>query len=142
MFEIRRLGLLALAATVLAISGCGLIYQAGSHYRAHKMSEELKAGQTMSELHQKWGEPDLRAYPDQHTEIWSYAVHANSNDVAATLLYTSAKEGDAGTFLDLKLVDGKLVSWNEAKHTMPAKESSGFRAGMGTGGSSAGAVRY
>src|SRR5256885_17001261 len=110
---------------IVMCSGCGLFYQAGSGYRAHRMSEQLKVGQTIPEVHKNWGEPDIRAYPDSHKEIWSYAVHANSNDLTAQLLYTSAKAGDMGTFLDLTFIDGKLVSWNEAQHTMPAKESGG-----------------
>ena len=63
-------------------------------------------------------------------EIWSYPYKPNSNDIVAGLLYTSTKEGDKGTFLDLKFVDGKLVSWAEAEHTMPPKERSGFGAGI------------
>lgn len=106
------------------------------------MAEELKAGQTMPEVHNKWGEPDLRTYAGARTEVWSYAVHANTNDVAATLLYTSAKEGDAGSFLDLKFVDGKLVAWREARHTMPPKEGSGFSAGMANPGFYPNAAHY
>ena len=67
------------------------------------------------------------------TEVWSYPYKPNSNDVAAALMYTSTKDGDKGTFLDLKFVEGKLVSWQEAEHTMPAKERTGF--GMGINGS-------
>ncbi len=115
-------------------AGCGLVYQAGAGYRAHKMSDELKIGQTMPEVRDRWGEPDIRSYPDGHTEIWSYAVHANTNDVTATFLYTSAKEGDTGSFLDLKFVDGRLASWRQAEHTMPSKEGAGFTAGLANPG--------
>jgi hypothetical protein len=38
----------------------------------------------------------------------------------------SAKEGDKGTFEDLKFIDSSLVSWGEAQHTMPPKEGSGL----------------
>jgi hypothetical protein len=123
-----------LAVLLLFPAGCGLVYQAGSSYRARKMSQELKLGATMPEVHNRWGEPDIRTYPDPHTEIWSYAVHANTSDLTATLLYTSAKEGDTGTFMDLKFIDGKLVSWQQAKHTMPPKEGPGFRAGFASPG--------
>ena len=54
----------------------------------------------------------------------------------AALMYTSAKDGDKGTFLDLKFVGGKLVSWQEADHTMPAKGHTGI--GMNIGGGSIG----
>jgi hypothetical protein len=130
----------ASALLLLFAAGCGLVYQAGSGYRAHKMSKELKLGATMPEVHNRWGEPDIRTYPDPHTEIWSYAVHANSNDLAAKLLYTSAKEGDSGTFMDLKFVDGRLVSWRQTTHTMPPKEGPGFTASFanpGVGGGNA-----
>ena len=123
----------AFAALMVFSPGCGLVYQAASGYRANKMTKALQPGLTMSDVHKSWGEPDIRTYSDQSTEIWSYAKHANSNDMTAALLYTSAKEGDTGSFLDLKFVDGKLVSWSEAQHTMPPKESGGFRAGLGTG---------
>jgi len=106
------------------------------------MSGEIKAGDSMVDIHNQFGEPSLRTYTNDTTEIWSYADKPNSNDIAAALLYTSTKEGDKGTFLDLKFVDGKLVSWAEAEHTMPAKARSGFGAGInapaitGVGGAS------
>ncbi len=84
----------------------------------------------MAQIHDKFGEPDLRQYPNDTSEIWSYPYKPNSNDVTAALLYTSTKEGDRGTFLDLKFVNGSLVSWTEAEHTMPAKERAGFGAGI------------
>jgi hypothetical protein len=112
-------------------AGCGLFYQAGSSYKVNKMENTLKPGMTSLEVHQQYGEPELRNYVNQHSEIWSYAKHANNGDVTAALLYTSAKEGDKGTFLDLKFEDGKLVSWDEAMHTMPAKQGPGFSAGVG-----------
>src|ERR1700693_4928171 len=104
--------LLAVFLTILP-SGCGLFYQAASGYRANKMENTLKPGMTSPEVHQMFGEPDIRNYVNQHTEIWSYAKHANTRDVTAAVLYTSAKEGDQGSFLDLKFDDGKLLSWNE-----------------------------
>ena len=100
------------------------------------MSDSLAVGQTSPEVHHAWGEPDLRTYLPGDTEVWSYAYKPNSNDVAAALMYTSAKDGDKGTFLDLKFVGGKLVSWQEADHTMPAKGHTGI--GMNIGGGSIG----
>lgn len=127
-----RVSLATFAALILCLSGCGVVYQAASGHRASKMQKTLQPGYSMSDVHQMYGEPDIRSYSGQNTEIWSYAKHANSGDPTALLLYTSAKQGDSGSFLDLKFVDGKLVSWDEARHTMPAKESGGFN--IGTGG--------
>ncbi len=111
--------------------GCGAAYQASTQIRSHRMQESLKSGQTMPEVRQEWGQPDIIADQDQNTEVWSYATRPNSNDIAATLLYTAAKEGDSGQFLDLRFVDGKLVSWSKQEHTMPAKRQS-FGIGFGT----------
>lgn len=108
-----------------------MVYQAASGHRASKMQKTLQPGYTMSDVHQMYGEPDIRTYADPSTEIWSYAKHANTADPTALLLYTSAKQGDSGSFLDLKFDDGKLVSWGEAQHTMPAKQSGGFNIGAG-----------
>ncbi len=47
-------------------------------------------------VHQTYGEPDIRNYVNDRTEIWSYAKHANSSDATAAVLYTSAKPGDKG----------------------------------------------
>jgi hypothetical protein len=127
----RKFASPALTLLFSVIAGCGLFYQAASGYRVNKMENTLKPGMSSLEVHQMWGEPDIRNYVNQHSEIWSYAKHANSNDVAAAALYTSAKEGDQGSFLDLKFDDGKLASWNEAAHTMPKKEGAGFSAGFG-----------
>lgn len=132
-------------AVMTSLTGCGLAYQAASEHRASKMQEELQTGLTMAQVHQMFGEPDIEEKPDDTTEIWSYAKHANRNDVTAELLYTSAKEGDAGTFEDLKFVDGKLASWAEAQHTMAPKERSeitttiGYGRGIGGGGRRSGA---
>jgi len=122
-------------------SGCGLFYQAASGYRANQMEKRLQPGMMMPEVHQTWGEPDIRNFVDAHTEVWSYAKHANSNDATAAVLYTSAKEGDQGSFVDLKFVDGKLIAWNEATHTMPKKEGSGLGLGLG-GAPQSGTVHY
>jgi hypothetical protein len=110
--------------------GCGAAYQASTEIRSHRMMESLKPGETMPEVRQDYGQPDIIADQDQNTETWSYASRPNSNDIAATLLYTAAKEGDSGQFLDLKFVDGKLVSWSKQEHTMPAKRQS-FGFGFG-----------
>ena len=120
----------ALMIFTLALAGCGLFYQAGTRLRAERIADSLKVGQSLLDTHQKWGEPDLRQYLANDVEVWSYAYKPNSNDVTAALLYTSTKEGDKGTFLDLKFVQGKLVSWSEAEHTMPSKERAGFGAGF------------
>lgn len=87
----------------------------------------------MAQVQRKFGEAEIKDRSDDRTEIWSYAKHANSNDVTAEILYTSAKEGDQGTFEDLKFVDGSLVSWGEAQHTMPPKEGSGLTTTLGYG---------
>jgi len=112
------------------LAGCGVFYQAGTRIKAAHMSDQLRPGASMSQVHNQFGEPSLRQYPNDTTEVWSYAYKPNSNDITAALLYTSTKEGDKGTFLDLKFMDGKLVSWAEAEHTMPPKERSGFGAGI------------
>jgi hypothetical protein len=129
----RKMAVVAIIAAFSMLAGCGLAYQAASGYRANKMAKSLYPGLAMADVHQMYGEPDIRAYPDQSSEIWSYAKHANTNDMTAAVLYTSAKEGDKGTFEDLKFVNGHLESWGEAQHTMPAKESSGFTIGTGNG---------
>jgi len=115
------------AATVF---GCGLFYQASTRVRASRMTENLKVGESMVEIHRKYGEPDIHQFLSNDNEVWSYAYKPNSNDMAASLLYTQVKEGDRGTFVDLKFQGGKLVSWAEAQHTMPPKQSGGFSAGM------------
>ena len=127
----RRFASLARLLLLFGAAGCGLFYQAASGYRTNKMENTLKPGMSSLEVHNLWGEPDIRNYVNDHTSIWSYAKHANTGDVTAAVLYTSAKEGDKGTFLDLKFVDGKLVTWDEASHTMPAKQGSGFNVGFG-----------
>jgi hypothetical protein len=125
----------ALAAGLIPLmAGCGLFYQAGSQIRASRMQDSLQVGQTALQVHRKWGEPDIRKELAGNVQVWSYAKRANSNDLAATLFYTSAKEGDTGNFLDLRFKDGKLISWEQAKHTMPPKEGAGVSLGMGGGG--------
>lgn len=121
----------ALIGAAAMLSGCGLAYQAGTRVKASHMTQHLQVGEPMAEIHQKFGEPDIHQYLSNSTEIWSYAYKPNSNDLTAALLYTQPKEGDLGTFIDLKFQDGKLVSWAEAKHTMPPKQMSGFSAGIG-----------
>jgi hypothetical protein len=125
-------GAFAAAIMMLGFCGCGVFYQAGTRYRASRMSESLRAGEPMTEVHRQWGEPDLREYPSETVEIWSYPYKTNTNDVTAALLYTSSKEGDQGTFLDLTFVNGKLTAWDEKQHTMPSKERSGFGASFGS----------
>jgi hypothetical protein len=126
--------LLTLSILALAMSGCGLAYDASTHVRASRMVRSLKPGQSSLEVHQNWGEPDMRRYIGSGEQVWSYAIRPNSNDVAATLLYTSVKPGDNGSFLDLKFIDGKLVSWNKTEHTVPSKQGAGFSFGVGPGG--------
>jgi hypothetical protein len=124
----------SLLCAVFTLAGCGLLYDAGARVRTDRMMRELKPGESVLQVHRDWGEPDLRTDVSQSTEMWSYAAHPNTNDLTANLFYTSTKPGDDGKFLDLKFVDGKLVSWNEAQHTMPAKAGSGFSYGVGPGG--------
>jgi hypothetical protein len=113
--------------------GCGLLYGAGSELRTARMARTLRAGETTLQVHNDWGEPDLRSRDDQG-EVWGYVALPNSDDIAATLLYTSTKPGDTDKFLDLKFVEGKLVSWNTVEHTMPPKKGTGFSYGLGASG--------
>jgi len=131
-FRFALLAAISAVATV-AFAGCGLAYQAGTRIKATRMSDSLQVGQTSPEVHHAWGEPDLRTYLPGDTEVWSYPYKPNSNDITAALLYTSSKDGDKGTFLDLKFVGGKLVSWQEAEHTLPAKGHTGISMGIGGG---------
>lgn len=126
--RLRRLAVAAVLGIALAVgsAGCGVAYQAGTIYRAHSMKNSLKVGESSLAVHKQWGEPDIRRDIGGDSEVWSYAARANTNDVAAALFYSSAKEGDKGKFLDLKFVDGKLKSWKEAEHTMPSKQSTGL----------------
>ena len=126
-----RLAIIGAAAILL--TGCGLFYQAGTRVKASRMRDSLQTGQTMVEIHKDWGEPDIRQYPTDDSEVWSYPFKTNSNDIMAALVYTSAKEGDKGTFMDLKFVSGRLVSWSEAVHTVPPKERTSFGAGISGG---------
>ena len=128
-----RLALTIALAALLAIAaaGCGVFYQAGTRIKATHMASSLEAGESMVDVHKQWGEPDIRQYPTADTEILSYPYKTNSNDVMAALVYTSAKEGDKGTFLDLKFDGGRLVSWSEAEHTMPPKEGASYNFGLG-----------
>ena len=124
---------IASAVAFFAVTGCGVAYQAGTRIKATRMADTLQVGQTSPQVHHSWGEPDLRTYLPGDTEVWSYPYKPNSNDVVAALMYTSSKDGDKGTFLDLKFVGGKLVSWQEAEHTMPAKGHTGIGLGVGGG---------
>src|SRR5580693_6495839 len=107
--RVARFGALAVmsAALIAAFAGCGLAYQAGTRIKATRMSDSLTVGESSPEVHHAWGEPDLRTYLPGETEVWSYPYKPNSNDVTAALLYTSSKDGDKGTFLDLKFVGAK-----------------------------------
>jgi len=129
----RRDALLTILILALASAGCGVAYQAGTRLKATRMSDSLQVGEPSPQVHRSWGEPDIRDYLPGDTEVWSYPYKPNSNDITAALLYTSSKDGDKGTFLDLKFVGGKLVSWQEAEHTMPAKGHTGISMGIGGG---------
>ncbi|MFZ0657380.1 MAG: hypothetical protein WBE78_04710 [Candidatus Binataceae bacterium] len=129
MFRLAPLLIIA-ALAVAPVYGCGLFYQAGTRVKASRMTGNLTVGESMVDVHQKYGEPDIHQFLPNDTEIWSYAYKPNSNDLTASLLYTQVKEGDQGTFVDLKFQGGKLVSWAEAQHTMPPKENGGFSAGL------------
>ena len=111
-------------------AGCGAAYQASTQIRSHRMLDSLKAGQTIPEVRRDWGQPDIITDEGPNIETWSYASRPNSNDIAATLLYTAAKEGDTGEFLDLRFINGKLVSWSKQQHTMAAKRQN-FGIGFG-----------
>jgi outer membrane protein assembly factor BamE (lipoprotein component of BamABCDE complex) len=105
-----------------AFAGCGAAYQASTEIRAQRMMDSLKTGQTMPEVRQEFGVPDIITAQGQNTETWSYASRPNSNNLAVALLYTAAMAGDTGQFIDLRFVDGKLVAWSKQQHTMPAKQ--------------------
>lgn len=124
----------AIAGCMVSIGGCGLAYQAGSRIKTSHMKDRLKVGETAIQVHQDWGEPDLRKDLGEHAELWSYASHPNNHDLAASVFYTSTKSGDEGKFLDLKFIDGKLTSWSESERTVPAKQGAGFSYGFGPGG--------
>lgn len=135
--------LVFVVALAVALGGCGVAYQASTEMRASRMQHDLKVGESTVEVHDQWGEPDIRQDADQDTEIWSYAKRSNTNDVAATLLYTNTKEGDSGEFVDLTFVDGKLTSWKEATHTMPSKTGGpGMSFGVRGPGSTTGNKRH
>lgn len=138
----KRFLLIIGLATLLLSSGCGIAYQASTMMRAERMEHSLKVGESTMDVHKDWGEPDLRQNLKGDTEIWSYAKRANTNDIAATLLYTNAKEGDQGQFIDLTFVDGKLTSWKQATHTMPSKKSTGLSFGIGGPGATTGSVTH
>jgi hypothetical protein len=123
----------AVALLATAAFGCGALYQAGTQVRAHRMLNSLEVGQNATEIHGKWGQPDIISDGANGAQVWSYAERPNSDDVAASLFYTSAKEGDQGTFIDLQMVDGKLKSWNEAQHRMPQKKGTAFGYSVGAG---------
>jgi hypothetical protein len=123
-----------IAASAAFVSACGVVYDASARVRTTRMAHDLKPGEPTLEVHRDWGEPDLRTTIDSDTEMWSYVATPNSNDIAATLLYTSTKPGDNDKFLDLKFIDGKLVSWGTAEHTMPAKRGAGFSYGLAPNG--------
>lgn len=131
MNRLGRLIILAVATVGIA-TGCGVAYQAGTRIKAAHIADSLRVGQSSPEIHRRFGEPDIRQYLPGDTEVWSYPAKPNSNDLTAALLYTSTKDGDQGTFLDLKFAGGKLVSWTKAEHTMPLKGHTGI--GMGIGG--------
>lgn len=135
----RALGALLLS---VMLAGCGVVYDTSAHLRTSRIAHSLKAGETTLAVHDEWGEPDLRTQEADNTEVWSYVSTPNSNDAAAMLLYTSTKPGDTGKFLDLKFVDGKLVSWGTAEHTVPAKKGAGFSYGLGGGGAASPITHY
>src|SRR5260370_1390557 len=92
-------------ALALALGGCGVAYQASTEVRASRMQRDLKVGESAVDVHQKQGEPDLPSDAAQDPEIWGYAKRSNTNDVAATPLYTNTKAGDQGESLALIFVE-------------------------------------
>ena len=142
-FSAMQFRILLAFVLLAALAGCGVAYQASTEMRAARMQRNLKVGESIADIHQKWGEPDLRTDTDDDTVIWSYAKRSNSNDIAASLLYTNTKEGDRGEFVDLTFVDGKLTSWKEAAHTMPVKNGGpGLSFGIAGPGSAIGNKRH
>jgi outer membrane protein assembly factor BamE (lipoprotein component of BamABCDE complex) len=125
--------LIASMLLALCLSGCGVAYQTGTRLKASHMSNSLEVGETSIDVHRRFGEPDIRQYLPGNTEVWSYPYKPNSNDITAQMLYTSSKDGDSGTFLDLKFVNGKLVSWMPGDHTMTPKAHTGLGVGIGGG---------
>ena len=59
-----RLYFVAVLALMLALGGCGVAYQASTEMRAARMQRDLKVGQSAADVHQQWGEPDLRQDAD------------------------------------------------------------------------------
>ena len=57
----------AALALALALGGCGVAYQASTEVRASRMQRDLKVGESTVDVHQQWGEPDLRSDADQDT---------------------------------------------------------------------------
>jgi hypothetical protein len=125
---------LVVASGVMSICGCGLAYNAGSRIKTSHMKKNLTVGETSVQIRGDWGEPDIRKRLGEDSELWSYARNPNNKDIAASIFYTSTKSGDESKFLDLKFVNGKLVSWAETEHAMPVKQGSGFSYGFGPGG--------
>src|SRR5258708_19439444 len=111
----RYTGIALTAIAISAGAGCGIFYQAGREARTVHMRGSLKAGETPLQVHNDWGEPEMRSSASE-AEIWSYAERANTNDIAATLFYTSAKPGDYAKFLDLNIVAAKLASCTKTNH--------------------------
>ncbi len=132
--------LLCSLAISAAVAACGLVYQAHTELRTSQMLKSLEPGQSTLDVHDSWGEPDIRNYLDDRTQVWSYGERTNTNDVTAALLYTAPKEGDTGHFLDLRFVNGRLAAWSESDHVMPEKNTSGFSYGVGS--TPFGAVHY
>jgi len=133
--------IVATLAVSMVTSGCGIFYQAGTRIRASYLTDSLKEGQGTLEIRNKWGEPDIRQYPDDRTQIWSYAYKPNPADVAM-VFYTSTRSGEKATFVDLKFVDNKLVTWSEAEHVMPEKEGGSLSYGFAGQRDSLGTAKY
>lgn len=123
--------LLICALLVSTLTGCGVLYGVGSHVKVSRMRDSLRPGLSTVDVAARWGDPDLVTNEGPTSQVWSYADQPNRDDPVAYVFYTSTREGDSGRFLDLKFVDGRLVSWQEAEHTMPSKEWPGFTIGIG-----------
>ncbi len=113
-------------AMAMTVSACGAVYQAHTRLRGERMLGSLKAGESAVDIHSRWGQPDIVLDRGGEAEVWSYAERPNSDDLAASIFYSGVKEGDKGTFVDLQMVNGKLQSWSEAEHRMPAKRGADF----------------
>jgi len=97
--------------------------------------DQLKPGETTLQVHKEWGEPDLRK--DLGAEFGAMELRPGARTATTWRRRSSTPRpspANEGKFLDLKFIEGKLVSWSESERTMPAKQGAGFSYGLGPGG--------